>query len=74
MLRASYTVTPRTIQAPQSLVDLAPTLLDLLGLPPLAGAQGRSLAPLLVGQTPDNTPIFSEWRHRRAITRLDART
>jgi arylsulfatase A-like enzyme len=62
-------ITPRTIDAPQSLVDLAPTLLDLLGLPPLSGAQGRSLAPLLVGQTPDNAPIFSEWRQRRAITR-----
>jgi arylsulfatase len=30
-------------------VDLAPTLLELLGAPPLPGAMGRSLAPLLRG-------------------------
>lgn len=29
-------------------VDIAPTVLDLLGLPPLPDAEGRSLAPLLV--------------------------
>ena len=62
-------VTPRTIAAPQSLVDLAPTLLELLGLPALPGAQGRSIAPLLAGQTPDDAPVFSEWRSRRAIAR-----
>ncbi len=28
-------------------VDLAPTVLDLLGIPPLARAQGKSLAPML---------------------------
>jgi arylsulfatase A-like enzyme/Tfp pilus assembly protein PilF len=30
-------------------IDLAPTLLDLIGLPPLAGAEGRSLLPLVRG-------------------------
>ncbi|MFH1278383.1 MAG: sulfatase-like hydrolase/transferase [Candidatus Eisenbacteria bacterium] len=28
-------------------VDIAPTVLDLLGLPPMPGVEGRSLAPLL---------------------------
>ena len=40
-----------------SLVDLAPTLLDLCGLPPLARAQGRSLRPVLEG-----TSDASQWR------------
>jgi choline-sulfatase len=34
------------------LVDVAPTLLDLLRLPPLPGADGRSLVPLLHGARP----------------------
>lgn len=33
-------------------VDVLPTLLDLLGLPPLAGAAGTSLVPLLRGGEP----------------------
>lgn len=33
-----------------SLVDVLPTILDLAGLPPLEVAQGRSLAPLLLGK------------------------
>lgn len=32
-------------------VDLAPTLLDLLGLAPLSGADGVSLVPLMVGRS-----------------------
>lgn len=35
---------------PVSHVDFAPTLLDLLGLPPLAGASGRSYAQVLAGR------------------------
>lgn len=34
-------------------VDIAPTILDLVGLPPLDGAQGVSLKPLLEGETND---------------------
>ncbi|HZN55482.1 MAG TPA: sulfatase-like hydrolase/transferase [Candidatus Polarisedimenticolaceae bacterium] len=39
------------------LIDVAPTLLDLLHLPPLAGADGRSLAPLLAGK-PAASPVY----------------
>jgi arylsulfatase A-like enzyme len=60
-------IQPRIIDTPQTLIDLAPTVLELLGLPPLEGAQGRSFAPLLVGQKPDDMPVFSEWKNRRAI-------
>jgi len=38
------------IGAPVMLIDVLPTLLDFLGLPPQAGVQGRSLMPLLRGE------------------------
>lgn len=34
---------------PVSMIDVLPTVLDLVGLPPAEIAQGRSLAPLLLG-------------------------
>ena len=40
----------RRIDEPASLIDLLPTVLDLVGLPPLRIAQGRSLAPLVLGK------------------------
>jgi arylsulfatase A-like enzyme len=40
-----------------SLVDLAPTLLDLCGLEPLEGAQGKSLRPVLEG-----TADIAQWQ------------
>jgi len=40
----------RRVTAPVRAIDLAPTLLDLAGAPPLAGAQGSSLRPLVAGQ------------------------
>ncbi|MBU6283535.1 sulfatase-like hydrolase/transferase, partial [bacterium] len=55
----------RSISAPVSLVDLAPTLLDLAGLPgALAKRQGRSLAPSLLGDAPLDPlqPIFLQRR------------
>ena len=42
-------LTPRQIALT---IDLAPTLLELAGTPPPAGVQGRSLLPLLKGQSP----------------------
>ncbi len=39
----------KVIDEPVSLQDLAPTILDLAGLPPLPQAQGRSLRPLMAG-------------------------
>jgi arylsulfatase A-like enzyme len=43
-------------------VDLAPTILDLAGLPVPAAMQGRSLKPLIEGHTPDDwrTEFFYE--------------
>lgn len=39
------------VAASVGLVDVAPTILDLVGLPALAGTDGRSLVPLLEGAT-----------------------
>jgi arylsulfatase A-like enzyme len=40
----------REVNAPVSLVDIAPTLLDFADLPPLEGQWGRSLVPLATGE------------------------
>jgi arylsulfatase A-like enzyme len=45
-------VLPRDERTLVSLVDVAPTLLDLAGAPPLPGADGLSLLPLLRGGPP----------------------
>jgi arylsulfatase A-like enzyme len=42
------------------LIDLAPTILDFLGLPPLAEGQGKSLLPLMEGATEEHRPSFGE--------------
>jgi arylsulfatase A-like enzyme/thioredoxin-like negative regulator of GroEL len=42
--------TPRVCDAPVSLIDIAPTLLEAAHLAPLAGAEGTSLMPLLRGK------------------------
>jgi arylsulfatase A-like enzyme len=48
------------IEAPVSNVDVAPTLLALLGLPPPGPIEGRSLLPLLQGREAGPRPMFSE--------------
>ena len=61
----------RRVAAPVGLVDLAPTLLDLLDLPAPDGAMGRSFADLVRGGSADESwsrrPLFSEawfcWAH-----------
>lgn len=44
--------TQGTINTPVSLLDVAPTLLDLFALPPLANPNGQTLMPYLRGQGP----------------------
>jgi choline-sulfatase len=41
-------------------LDLAPTLLDLIGAPPLPGAEGRSLLPLVNGKAMPSAPAYAE--------------
>ena len=47
---------------PVSMIDVLPTLLDLTGLPQPEVRQGRSLAPLLLGQVTEQ-----EWEPRPVI-------
>lgn len=49
----------RHVDAPVSLVDLAPTLLDYAGAPALPVADGRSLRPALEGAALAPRPAFS---------------
>jgi len=50
------------VARPVSSVDLAPTVLDLLGAKPTAPLPGRSLRPELEGQpVPEPTPVVVEW-------------
>lgn len=48
----------RRIDAPVSMIDVMPTILELAGLEPLAVVQGRSLAPLLRGEAMDPAPVI----------------
>lgn len=48
------------VRTPVALVDVAPTLLSLVGLPASHEHQGRSLAPALRGEALPVVPIFSE--------------
>jgi len=51
----------KIIDAMVSILDVAPTILDLIGLPPLKGAQGKSLLPLIAGEAEAiNEYIFAE--------------
>ena len=53
----------RRLETPVSLVDLTPTLLDLLGFPVPGHMQGRSQVPLLRDGdvAPDDAEVFIEW-------------
>jgi len=51
----------RRIDVRRSHIDLAPTILDLMGFPPEPDFMGKSMLPELEGATPDNRePILSE--------------
>jgi arylsulfatase A-like enzyme/Flp pilus assembly protein TadD len=51
----------KRVSGPVSTADLTPTVLDLLGLPPLPGAQGESLVPRIEGRsTTGDEVVFAE--------------
>lgn len=51
-------------------VDIWPTILDMLGLPPLPGAQGKSLLPLIYA-TARGEPTPAEFLNRPGFAYLD---
>jgi arylsulfatase A-like enzyme/tetratricopeptide (TPR) repeat protein len=53
-------ISPGESRAPARLVDVTPTILDLLGAPALPGLDGVSLAPLLSGNRQDLPPAYVE--------------
>ncbi len=58
---------PRVVAVPVSLVDLAPTVLDLAGLRVPPAFEGQSLAPLARGEG-TGRPVVTESKHELAIT------
>ena len=58
LLRLPRTVPAgRVLAGPVELADVAPTILDYLGLPPLARAQGKSLRPRIDGSDDGRTAL-----------------
>jgi arylsulfatase A-like enzyme len=63
----------RVIDDDAQLVDVAPTLLDLVGAPIPANMRGRSLLPRIEGRPLPAVPIFAEqmpataWPHQAAM-------
>ena len=64
---------PRVIDDPVALVDVGPTLLDMVGAAPPDTMRGRSLLPLIEGKPRAVGPIFSEllpataWPHHAVM-------
>ena len=49
------------VPQPVSHIDFTPTMIDLLGKPPHDQCAGKSLAPLLRGQSMPPQPVFLQW-------------
>ncbi len=57
------------VDTPVSLVDIVPTLLDLLGKPVPADVSGVSLVPLIKGEEISNRPLFAEMKNNEGQSR-----
>jgi arylsulfatase A-like enzyme len=57
----------KRVSEPVRLVDVMPTVLDLLGLPPSPERMGRSLVPLLRGEKSEPRVAWSEIPHHALI-------
>jgi len=54
---------PLVVDSPSENIDLWPTLLDLLGLEPIEGADGRSLRPEIEAAVAENPPAEARFAH-----------
>lgn len=66
-LPPAYEITPGTSPAMVGLVDVMPTVLDLVGLEVPAQVQGRSLTPLMLGERLRERPVYSDGLGVRAM-------
>jgi len=57
----------RVVSAPASLMDVTPTLLDLLHVPEPDGTEGETLVPWILGRHHEERPIFSEVATKRMV-------
>jgi arylsulfatase A-like enzyme len=70
-------LSPRVVPDPVMLIDLGPTLLDLVGQKAPVSMQGRSLLPAMLGRPLEPEPVFAEllpvpsWQHKWRAVRLD---
>ena len=58
LVRPAGGVEASRVDVPVGLIDVAPTALELAGLPPLPGSTGRSLAPLARGESLEAAPTI----------------
>lgn len=62
-----YAIAPGSSNEMVGLVDVMPTVLDLVGLEVPPGVQGRSLVPLMLGQRLRERPVYSDGMGVRAM-------
>lgn len=62
-------LTAARIPAPVESIDIAPTLLRLLGVEVPASMRGRDLRALALGGDPDHGPVFSAVIHKKMVIR-----
>jgi arylsulfatase A-like enzyme len=67
VFRMPGTIPQRQVAQQVSLIDVEPTILDVLGLPQRPGARGRSLAPLWRGERVPERPAFVEGQDVRVV-------
>ncbi|TNF31368.1 MAG: hypothetical protein EP329_12500, partial [Deltaproteobacteria bacterium] len=63
----------RVVETPVSHIDVAPTVLDLVGLPASPRHTGASLAPVLAGAPAPPSAIYTEGRYAAALRVGDLR-